>query len=205
MRLADDAEIVGMTILPLGLVPEGSIDEDEEEEGSGSGAAFSSGSASPAEEEEDEGAAAAAAEAAEAGPCLLLVTAQGLGKRTPISEFRVRGRTGKGFRGMLLNKGDRLAAVQVVGFDPAAPAAGAATSSSDDEDRSSAGSGSGSSRSGSGKAKEPDVLLSTQQGLLVRVPLSSISVYSRTAKGRRTIKLNEGDEVIAATVLSKQR
>ncbi|PRW61571.1 DNA gyrase subunit A [Chlorella sorokiniana] len=192
MRLTDDAEIVAMSILPLGIVPEGSIDEEEEE---GSAAAVSSGSASPAEEEEGATAAVAAA-----GPCLLLVSAQGLGKRTPISEFRlVSGRQGKGFRGMRLNTGDRLAAVQVVGFDPAAAAA--AGSSSDEEDREDR---SNSDRRSS-KAKEPDVLLSTQQGQLVRVPLSSISVYSRGAKGRRVLKVREGDEVIAATVLSKQR
>ena len=182
-----------MSILPLGIVPEGSIDEEDEEEGGSM--VGGSGSTSPAEEEDG-----AAVGATAAGPCLLLVSAQGLGKRTPISELRLMsGRTGKGLRGMRLNAGDRLAAVQVVGIDPTMAAA-AAGSSSDEDDRGSIGSGKGSS-----KAKEPDVLLSTQQGQLVRVPLSSISVYSRVAKGRRVLKVREGDEVIAATVLSKQR
>lgn len=197
MRLSDDAEIVAMSILPLGVAPEGSIDEEDEEEGSSS-AATSSGSTSPADEEEEEDGAPAAAAA---GPCLLLVSGQGQGKRTPISDFRLQGRTGKGVRGMRLNPGDRLAAVQVVGVEPSAAAAAvAAGSSSDEEDRSSSGGG-----KGGGQAKEPDVLLSTQQGQLVRVPLSKINVQGRNTKGRRVLKVREGDEVIAATVLSKQR
>ena len=193
MRLSEDAAIVAMAILPQGMVPEGSIDEEDEDDGSAP--ATSSGSGSPGEEEEADGAAAAAAAA---GPYLLLVSAQGLGKRTPISEFRLlSGRTGKGMKCMKLNAGDRLAAAQVVGVAPQPAAAAPATGSSDEDGPGGSGGG--------GDGSEPDVLLSTQQGQLVRVPMSSISVIGRNTKGRRVVKVREGDEVAAATVLSKRQ
>ena len=172
MRLAEGAEIVGMAILPAGVAPEGASDEEDAEAGSSS-----------SQGEEDEAAAGSDAAAAAAGPCLLLVTRQGLGKRTPIAGFTLRAsRIGQGMTGCKLNPGDALAAVQVIGV----AAGSAAGPESDDE---------------SGAA---DVLLSTQQGQLVRVPISTISIFGRTAKGNRLVRVREGDEVAAATVLSKQ-
>ncbi|KAK9814470.1 hypothetical protein WJX72_006459 [[Myrmecia] bisecta] len=53
--------------------------------------------------------------AAGASPHVLLVTAQGLGKRTPVNEFRMLRRGAKGVRAIKLQDGDRLAALHVVG------------------------------------------------------------------------------------------
>ena len=181
MKLSKGTHIVAMSILPAGIAPEASSsdDEEEEEEAPAGAAAAAAGAAAPGS-----GSPAAAAEE-EAGPCLLLVTQQGLGKRTPISDFRVHSsRTGKGVKALRLNPGDRLATVQVVGI--AAPG-------------STASSGGG----GEEEAGSADVLVSTQQGLLVRVPISDIRISSRQAKGFRLVRVQEEDEVVAATVLSK--
>lgn len=171
MALSDGADIVAMAVLPAGMAPEGSIDEDDEDD------ADATHSGSPGEEE------ASSSEATTAGPCLLVVTQQGLGKRMSISAFPLRSsRTGKGLKAVRLNPGDRLAAAQVVG-------AGVAAAS---------GSGTDNVR------PSEDVLVSTQQGQLVRVPISSISlVAGRATKGHRVVRVREGDEVVAATLLNK--
>jgi DNA gyrase subunit A len=180
MKLSKGTHIVAMSILPAGIAPEASSSDDEEEEEEAPAAAAAAGAAAPGSS------SPAAAAEEDAGPCLLLVTQQGLGKRTPISDFRVHSsRTGKGVKALRLNPGDRLATVQVVGV--AAPGSTA----------SSGGGGEGE------EAGSADVLVSTQQGLLVRVPISDIRISSRQAKGFRLVRVQEGDEVVAATVLSK--
>ena len=202
MTLGKGAEIVGMALLPAGIAPEGSFDEEDlllEE--------------SPEEEPSEAAAGSLAAASGSSGgggggeptdPCLLLVTRHGLGKRCLISDFRIRSsRTGKGVRSLRLNAGDRLAAVQVVGsvVPPAGAAAGeAGVSGSDSEDERSGQSGGGVAAAAPAHS---DVLLSTQQGQLVRVPMRGISILSRQAKGLRLVKVREGDEVVAATMLSK--
>ncbi|KAL4439020.1 hypothetical protein ABPG77_006957 [Micractinium sp. CCAP 211/92] len=201
MTLSEGAEIVGMALLPAGIAPEGSIDEDDLlEEG-------------PEEEPSEAMPAGSLAGGSSSGgsgggeptaPCLLLVTRQGLGKRCLISDFPIRSsRTGKGVRGLRLNAGDRLAAVQVVGSVTPLGDAGAADASrsgSDSDDGRSARSG---SSGGGAAAAHCDVLLSTQQGQLVRVPMRGINIVGRQAKGLRLVKVREGDEVVAATMLSK--
>jgi DNA gyrase/topoisomerase IV subunit A len=126
--------------------------------------------------------------------CAALV--QGQGKRIPISQMRLlKGRIGKGHRVMRLGKGDRLAAAMVVGA-PSSPAAAAL--------------GAGPLPTGPAAAwttprggEQADVVNSTDQGLLVRLSLEDIKVQRRTAKGVRVIKLQEGDEVSAITLVRK--
>jgi DNA gyrase subunit A len=48
--------------------------------------------------------------------------------------------------------------------------------------------------------KDDSLLISTKNGAIVRLCLQNISVYSRTAKGTRVVKLKGDDEVVAATV-----
>ena len=175
MKLDKGGQIVGMALLPPGLASEAGDDDEDAPSASASAGGEEEGGEGPATE-----------------PCLLLVTAQGLGKRTPISQFRLRGRVGQGVRAATLNPGDRLAVVQLVSADLPGAAAAAATSSTDSDDE----------RRGGGGAPT-DVLLSTQQGQLVRVPIEGLRPSGRAAKGQRVIKVREGDEVAAATVLSK--
>ncbi|EFN51479.1 hypothetical protein CHLNCDRAFT_56398 [Chlorella variabilis] len=173
MTLSKGTDIVAMAILPAGIVAEGPNDEDYLSIEGSHDMDYSEGKAAetPAESSSNE--------EQSAGPYLLLVTQQGLGKRTCISEFRLRARTGSGIQALRLNLGDRLAAVQ---------------------DESSATKTSSSGRKPEAGA---DVVLSTQQGQLVRVPVADVNIHSRFAKGHRLVKVRQGDEVVAATVLSK--
>ena len=96
-------------------------------------------------------------------------------------------RIGKGVRAIRLNPEDRLAAVQAAGIAPTGRSG--VPMSSDDGGHSAVGNA--------------DVLLSTQQGLLVRVPISNIRKVSRIAKGSRVVKVGKGDAVAMITMLSK--
>lgn len=63
---------------------------------------------------------AAAAEGA-ASPTVLLVTAQGLGKRVPVEAFPLQRRAGMGNIAIKCNPGDRLVALHVVGTAASGP------------------------------------------------------------------------------------
>ncbi|EIE20608.1 DNA gyrase, A subunit [Coccomyxa subellipsoidea C-169] len=94
MVLADGARLVGMSVLPAGLTaPEASGSETDEE---------------PLDDDDQP------EELADSPvPSLLLVTENGLGKRVPLDMFRSQRRGGKGRRGIKLNDGDSLSAVEV--------------------------------------------------------------------------------------------
>lgn len=101
---------------------------------------------------------------------------QGLGKRVPVSTFRVtKSRVGKGNIAIRLTGSDALAAAEVVG----------------------------AVREGKDIAQE-DALISTVNGMLLRVPISQVPKSSRYAKGSRVVKVKEGDEVSAVTAIHKQ-
>lgn len=118
---------------------------------------------------------------------------QGQGKRVPISHLRLlKGRIGKGNKVMGLGKDDRLAAAVVVGV----PQAGG----------SGAESGGGGSMDDAGSDGEGahDVVVSTAQGLLVRLSMEDIKLQRRPAKGVRVIKLAPGDEVSTVTLVRRK-
>ena len=99
MDFADGQTLIGMSIVPAGLPSDGSQD-----------------SASPADDSADEESAAAEESSSQelAGPAVLLVTAQGLGKRVPVGSFRLQKRGGMGSIAIKCNPGDKLVALHVV-------------------------------------------------------------------------------------------
>ena len=166
MNLDPGSEIVAMSVLPKGLATA--------EEEDGEGAADDEADAHEDDDEED------AAGGTSSGPSLLLITAQGLGKRTPVAAFRMQRRVGKGRKALKLNPGDRLAAAEVVG---------------------SRGSDAGS---GEAALDLGDALVSTTQGLLVRVPVKDIQVREqRSTKGHKIVSLAPGDSVAAVTLMTR--
>lgn len=98
---------------------------------------------------------------------------QGLGKRVPISSFRLKGRIGKGMKAVKVNEGDAVAAAIIV-------------------DTSKAG------------ADSEDILISTVNGMVLRVPANQCNIYSRTARGCTVVKVRDGDEVSAVAVIQKK-
>ena len=90
MALAKNETLIGMSILPASVASvmesEGGSQESEEEDSSSTTAT----------------------------PSVLLVTAQGLGKRVPVAAFKLQHRAGKGNIAIKCNPGDRLVALHVV-------------------------------------------------------------------------------------------
>ncbi|KAG7673555.1 hypothetical protein KSW81_006757 [Nannochloris sp. 'desiccata'] len=146
-----DGSLVGMCVLPKGMTPEddsdASIDVGEEEQVC----------------------------IAEDGPWLFTLTKKGLGKRVPISSFRVaKGRIGRGVIAVKLTGGDSVAAAILVGV------------------------------SKTGGESGEDILISTMNGMVLRVPMNKCRISSRNARGGTVVKVREGDEVSAVTVIQKQ-
>ena len=89
-----------------------------------------------------------------------------------ISSFRLQGRIGRGTRAVRLGLGDSLATAILAG--------------------------------GPGEASmdlQQDILISTANGMLLRVAVKDVAVLSRLAKGHRIVKLRDGDEVGTVTIV----
>lgn len=130
MRLKPGAQIVSVELLPphvAQLLPgtsasaaeaEPEADAEVESElgtasSNGTGHSSSSAADAAASSSSDED-MDAISPAAASGPWVLFVTENGMGKRVPVSEFRVSGRRGVGIKGLKLKAGDRLVAAHLV-------------------------------------------------------------------------------------------
>ena len=91
---------------------------------------------------------------------LLVVSANGYGKRSPISEYRVTRRGGKGIITLRCTERiGRLVAIKEV-------------------------------------VDEDELLIMSQRGAMIRVPIKGVSVIGRATQGVRLINLEEGDQVV---------
>jgi DNA gyrase/topoisomerase IV subunit A len=92
-----------------------------------------------------------------------------------MSSFRVaKGRSGRGVTAVKLNEGDSVAAALVVGVSKAVGESG------------------------------EDILISTMNGMVLRVPMNKCRISSRVARGSTVVKVREGDEVSAVTTIQNQ-
>ncbi|MBO5945194.1 MAG: DNA gyrase subunit A, partial [Clostridia bacterium] len=100
---------------------------------------------------------------------MLTVTENGMGKRTPFSDFRLM--KNRGGRGVccqnISDKTGKLAAIITV----------------DESD---------------------DIMIITNEGTIIRTPVSNINVYSRTASGVIIMRLSEGSYINNITRLEKE-
>ena len=181
MKLAPGAKLVGMCVLPPppGYVAKSKGDEskdEEEEEGEASGG--------DDEGEVDLDASSHAAGDDDDGSSVLFVTKKGMGKRVPLSAFRVMRRNCAGVRAIKLADGDELAALLPV------PGGGSS-------ERRAIAAAAASSSSGS-----RDLLVGTATGVMLRLAQADIPASSRSAKGVRVVRLGEGDTVATVTAMS---
>ncbi len=91
---------------------------------------------------------------------LLTVCEKGFGKRSPIDDYRITNRGGKGIINIKANdrNGQVVAIKEVI-----------------DED---------------------ELMIITQRGILIRLPIAELSVIGRNTQGVRLIRIEEGDEVV---------
>ncbi|HBY45042.1 MAG TPA: DNA gyrase subunit A, partial [Chloroflexi bacterium] len=103
-----------------------------------------------------------------AGNDLLLVSENGFGKRTAVSEFNVQHRGGQGVTAMrLTTRNGKLASAELV-------------------------------------TPDQEVMLMSNDGIVIRTRVEQISRYGRQTQGVAVMRLGNGDRVVSMTVLSEQ-
>jgi len=112
------------------------------------------------------------AEMNERNLCLLTITENGYGKRTPVDEYRVQAEDGTTRSQSRGGKGRK------------------------DIDT---GSRNGRAVAALAVCDGDDVAVMTREGQLVRMPSAAIRQTGRGAQGVRVVRLNEGDQVVSAT------
>ncbi|MGH9393512.1 MAG: DNA gyrase subunit A, partial [Terriglobales bacterium] len=147
---------------------------------------------------------------------IFLATREGQGIRFKETDVRAMGRTAFGVRGMKLDPGDLIIGMEVA-RDPSQLVLslteggyGKRTALEEYRLQSRGGSGVINLKITPSKGKvvavmavseAPEVMLISQQGKIIRVPSSSIREVGRASQGVRILRLEEGDQVAAASVL----
>ncbi|MCA9364992.1 MAG: DNA gyrase subunit A [Candidatus Moranbacteria bacterium] len=102
------------------------------------------------------------------GNQLLVITENGMGKRTTLSAYKIQKRGGTGIRTANIDaKTGSIVGAYVVNADDA----------------------------------EADLIVTSQKGQIIRIPIKSIPVLGRSTKGVKIMKPRAGDTLSAATVL----
>ncbi len=102
---------------------------------------------------------------ADAGEQLLVVMANGFGKRTPLKQYKVQGRGGSGIRTAKVT--DKTGSV-MAGFTVNA------------------------------KLEQNDVIVISQKGQVIRLPLKTVSVLGRDTQGVRVMRFSEKNDRVAS-------
>jgi len=149
---------------------------------------------------------------------VVIATKQGMAIRFKEEEVRLMGRSAHGVRGIRLNKGD-----EVVGMETVLPEDTFLTATENGYGkRSEVGKYRLQSRGGKGviniktterngivvgikKAKdEDDLMLMTEKGMTIRLPVKDVSVIGRNVQGVRLLRLDEGDKLAAIAHVVKE-
>ncbi len=147
---------------------------------------------------------------------IFLATREGQGIRFRETDVRPMGRTAQGVRGMRLDKGDLIVGMEVAG-DPkqlilSVTESGYAKRTALEEYRLQTRGGSGvinvktTARNGKVVAvmavsETPEVVVISQQGKIIRCGSASVREVGRASQGVRILRLEEGDQVAAASVV----
>jgi len=143
VMLREDDHVVEMDVLPAGAIVEDDVETETESDES-------------------------AEVAPDARGYIFTVTANGFGKRTPVSAYPTKHRGGYGVMDIKTGERNGKVAGMAVVFE------------------------------------EDQVLLITEQGMILRVPVSSIPIRGRNILGVRIVRVEENDRVVAAIKLMEK-
>lgn len=147
---------------------------------------------------------------------LLLITSKGQALKVSETEFRPMGRNARGVRGMRLADDDFIISFDVVRDDMhsliiSENGVGKRTCYGEFTPHHRGGSGvkamnlgpkTGLLVSSSGVNDFDEIIVITAKGRLIRVAASQIPILSRTAMGSILVRLDEGDSVVGASIVS---
>ena len=101
--------------------------------------------------------------------CVLVVTENGYGKKTPIEEYRITNRGGKGVKTLnITEKNGVITAFKTV-------------------------------------VDDNDLIIITDEGIIIRLAVDKISQMSRVTQGVRLINLREGQKVSTVSIVDKEK
>jgi len=148
----------------------------------------------------------------------VIATKQGMAIRFREEEARPMGRGAKGVRGIRLNKGD-----EVVGMETVLPENTFLTATENGYGkRTEVGKYRLQSRGGKGviniktternglvvgikkAGEQDDLMLMTEKGMTIRLPVKDVSVIGRNVQGVRLLRLDEGDKLAAIAYIVKE-
>jgi DNA gyrase subunit A len=166
----------------------------------------------------EEGDAVIAVELSDGGSHVFLGTSHGMAIRFEESDVRPMGRTAYGVRGITLREGDEVVAMEVVrhaGTILSVAQNGYGKRTDLEEYRLQSRGGVGiiniqtSDRNGTvvGMAyvhDDDEVMLVTQQGMIIRMKAGDVRVIGRATQGVRLIEMEEGDQVVAIAKLAEK-
>ena len=98
---------------------------------------------------------------------VLVITEHGLGKKTPLADYKVQKRSGSGIKTVkITEKTGKIVAMYILA-----------------------------------NGEDKDLVVISQQGQTIRLPLKSVSTLGRATQGVRVMKLDGDDKVASATVV----
>jgi DNA gyrase subunit A len=154
---------------------------------------------------------------ATAGDDAIMVTEQGQSIRFPMDKLRTASRTSGGVRGIALKEGDNVIAMDIVrpkSFLLTVTSNGYGKRTPVDEYRQQLRGGGGISAHHVNEKTGPVVdaaivalsqqlMVTTRNGIIIRMPLKGIPRVGRDTQGVRTIRLGSGDAVASIALLDK--
>jgi DNA gyrase subunit A len=149
---------------------------------------------------------------------IVIATKNGTAIRFKEEDVRPIGRSGKGVRGISLEKGDEVVGMEAVGAKDIILAAcvnGYGKRTNLDEYRLQSRGGKGviniktTDRNGQvvgiKKANSGDeIMLMTEKGITIRLPVKDVSIIGRNAQGVRLVRLDDGDKLAAIASVVKE-
>ena len=149
---------------------------------------------------------------------IILATRHGMAINFKEKEVRPIGRSGRGVRGMKLENNDEIVGMETVGPKDVLLCAaenGYGKRTDVEKYRLTARGGKGiiniksSDRNGNvvgiKKANDGDeLMLMTEKGMTIRLPVKDVSVIGRNSQGVRLVRLDEGDKLAAIATVAKE-
>lgn len=149
---------------------------------------------------------------------VIMATKHGTAINFKEKEVRVIGRSGRGVRGIRLDENDEVVGMETVGEEDVLLSAsenGYGKRTNIDEYRSQSRGGRGviniktTDRNGKvvgiKKANDGDeLMLMTEQGMTIRLPVKDVSIIGRNSQGVRLVRLAEGDKLAAIATVAKE-